>query len=190
MSLVAGAMLAALVLGYGGVWIGGSRRMARLADPAGLLWLLLTRRLRAHRHALYAAGFWRVLPAVSGGGRRRIGAPLAARRPGVGLAVLTKGPLAVLLCALGIIVYLLLTRRNPLRACGAPLAVVDPDRRRRGGVGLVCAGFRENARRHSGRSTDAGKSGTFCARPDWAARARRAVLSITCWCDSSAPRCR
>ena len=119
-SLAAGAMLAALVLGYGSVWLG---------DRTGwLAWLILLGCYGFCSHAGYArtdmlftllvfGAYCLLYPAVEGDGSARHWLPAGLV---LGLAVLTKGPLAVLLCALGIIVYLLLIRRNPLELAARP----------------------------------------------------------------------
>jgi 4-amino-4-deoxy-L-arabinose transferase-like glycosyltransferase len=119
-SLIAGAALAVLVLGYAGAWIGGR--------AGWLAWLIVLGCYGFCSHAGYArtdmlftllvfGAYCLLYPAVEGHGSVRHWLPAGLV---LGCAVLTKGPLAVLLCALGIAVYLLLTRRNPLRLAVRP----------------------------------------------------------------------
>ncbi|HEY2106865.1 MAG TPA: glycosyltransferase family 39 protein [Candidatus Binataceae bacterium] len=120
LSLLAGAALAVVVMGYAGAWIGGR---------AGWLgWLVLLSCYGFCSHAGYArtdmlftllifGAYCLLYPAVEGDGSARHWLPAGMV---LALAILTKGPLAVLLCALGIAIYLLLTRRNPLELALRP----------------------------------------------------------------------
>ncbi|MGO9062538.1 MAG: ArnT family glycosyltransferase [Candidatus Binataceae bacterium] len=119
-SLLAGAILAALVMGYAAGWFG---------DATGwLAWLFVLGSYGFCARAGYArtdmlftllifSAYCMLYPAIEGNGAA--GRWFAA---GVilGLAVLTKGPLAIVLCGLGILIYLLMVRRNPLELAMRP----------------------------------------------------------------------
>ncbi len=117
-SLVAAGILAAVVMGYAAAWLGA---------PAGwLAWLFVLGSYGFCSHAGYArtdmlltlllfSAYCLLFPVVEGreSARRWLPAGLL-----LGLAVLTKGPLPIALCALGIVIYLILTGRNPIKLLG------------------------------------------------------------------------
>ncbi len=124
-SLVAAAILAAVVMGYAAAWLGGS--------AGWLAWLFVLGSYGFCSHAGYArtdmlftllvfSAYCLLLP---GDGGQGVGAPLAARRLILGLAVLTKGPLAIVLCALGILIYLLMAAAQSDWNCDAAGAMAD-----------------------------------------------------------------
>ena len=85
-SLLAAAILAAVVMGCAAGLVRRRRRLAGLALCARQLRLLRPRRLRAHRHALYPVGIFRLLHALPGDRRQCVGKPLAGcwRDTGIG----------------------------------------------------------------------------------------------------------
>jgi 4-amino-4-deoxy-L-arabinose transferase-like glycosyltransferase len=119
-SLVAAAMLAAIVFGYTRGWIG--------SRAGWLAWMVLLGCYGFCSHAVYArtdmlftlllfGAYCLLYRAVEGDVRARDWLPASLL---LGMAMLTKGPLAMLLCALGIAVYLLLARRSPLPLIAQP----------------------------------------------------------------------
>jgi 4-amino-4-deoxy-L-arabinose transferase-like glycosyltransferase len=119
-SLAAAAALSAVVLAFAANWL----------DPATgwMSWLVLLACYGFCSHAGYArtdmlftlllfAGYCLLYPVIEG--KKEVRYSLGA---GVvlGLAVLTKGPLALVLCGLGILLYLLMTGRNPLLMAARP----------------------------------------------------------------------
>jgi 4-amino-4-deoxy-L-arabinose transferase-like glycosyltransferase len=113
-SLAAAAALAMLVLGYAGTYVDGR--------TGWIAWLVLLSCYGFCSHAGYArtdmlftlllfAAYYLLYPPIEGDESIRHWLPAGVI---LGFAVLTKGPLALVLCALGIAVYLLLARRNPL----------------------------------------------------------------------------
>jgi 4-amino-4-deoxy-L-arabinose transferase-like glycosyltransferase len=113
-SVIAGAILSVVVMAYANAWIGGG--------AGWLAWMIMLGCYGFCSHAGYArtdmlltllvfSAYCLLYPAVEGEGMARRWLPAGLL---LGLAVLTKGPLGVFLCALGIAIYLLLTRRNPL----------------------------------------------------------------------------
>jgi 4-amino-4-deoxy-L-arabinose transferase-like glycosyltransferase len=119
-SIISGAALAAVVLGVAG---------AAFGPAAGwLAWLMLLGCYGFVAHAAYArtdmlftllmfAGYCSLYPALEQGAGARSWVPAAIL---LGLAILTKGPLGLVLCALAIFIYLLWTHRNPLAPLGRP----------------------------------------------------------------------
>src|SRR3984885_7123047 len=86
------------------------RGMARLSLHARHLRLRVARDRSADRHATHVSAIYPPLEApTSSGFTRRIfvGAML-------GLGILTKGPVAIVLCALAVTIFLLIERRNPV----------------------------------------------------------------------------
>lgn len=119
-STSAAAILTIVVMGYSSAWFG--------AAAGWLAWLFLLGSYGFCAHASYArtdmlftllvfAAYCVLYPAVEG--QAKVSRWLVA---GVimGLAVLTKGPLAIVLCGLGILVYLLMVRRSPLELAAQP----------------------------------------------------------------------
>jgi 4-amino-4-deoxy-L-arabinose transferase-like glycosyltransferase len=113
-SLIAAALLSVLVMGFARAWID--------ASAGWLAWMILLGCYGFCSHAGYArtdmlltllvfGAYCLLYPAVEGEGLRWRWLPGGLV---LGLAVLTKGPVAVALCGLAIVVYLLLTRHNPL----------------------------------------------------------------------------
>jgi 4-amino-4-deoxy-L-arabinose transferase-like glycosyltransferase len=113
-SLIAAAGLAMLVLGYAGAYFDGR--------TGWIAWMVLLSCYGFCSHAAYArtdmlftfllfGAYCLLYPVLEGKESARHWLPAGAI---LGLAILTKGPLALVLCALGIAVYLLLVRRNPL----------------------------------------------------------------------------
>ncbi len=113
-SLLAAAILAAVVMGCAAAWFG--------AAAGWLAWLFVLGSYGFCAHAGYArtdmlftllvfSAYCMLYPAIEGNApaSRWLVAGVI-----LGLAVLTKGPLAIVLCGLGILVYLLMVRRNPL----------------------------------------------------------------------------
>ena len=119
-SLIAAAMLAAIVVGFAGAHLGGS------AGWLALLFLIgsygfASRAAYARTDMLFTlflfSAYCVLYPAVEGDGSPR---NWVAGGLLLGLAVLTKGPLAIVLWALGILIYLLLAGRNPVRIASRP----------------------------------------------------------------------
>jgi len=119
-SLVAAGILAAVVMGYAAAWLGGS--------AGWLAWLFLLGSYGFCSHAGYArtdmlltlllfSAYCLLFPVLEGRESARSWLPAGLL---LGLAVLTKGPLAIALCALGILIYLLLAGRNPIKLLGRP----------------------------------------------------------------------
>jgi 4-amino-4-deoxy-L-arabinose transferase-like glycosyltransferase len=119
-SVAAGAVLTALVMGYAWAWFGGA--------AGWLAWVFLLGSYGFTSHAAYArtdmlftlflfAAYCLLYPAVEGEESARWWLPGGVM---LGLAVLTKGPLAIALCGLAIAIYLLLERRNPMRLAARP----------------------------------------------------------------------
>ena len=113
-SLFAAAILTVVVMGYAAAWFGGA--------AGWLAWLFVLGSYGFCAHAGYARtdmlftllvffAYCLLYRALEGdaSASRWLAAGLI-----LGLAVLTKGPLAIVLCALGILIYLLMVRRNPL----------------------------------------------------------------------------
>jgi 4-amino-4-deoxy-L-arabinose transferase-like glycosyltransferase len=113
-SVVAAAALSVVVMAYAGASLGSA--------GGWLAWAILLGCYGFCSHAAYArtdmlltllvfTAYCLLYPAVEGNAAMRhwLAAGLI-----LGLATLTKGPLAIVLCALGIAVYLLLAHRNPL----------------------------------------------------------------------------
>ncbi len=114
-SLIAAAALSAVVMAYAAVWFG--------TGAGWLAWMVLLGCYGFCSHAGYArtdmlftlfvfGAYCLLYPVIEDNGPARnwLAAGIA-----LGLGTLTKGPLALVLCALGAAVYLLLARRNPLR---------------------------------------------------------------------------
>jgi 4-amino-4-deoxy-L-arabinose transferase-like glycosyltransferase len=119
-SVIAAAVLSVVVMGWANAWLS--------AGAGWLAWLFLMGSYGFCAHAGYARtdmlftlllffAYCLVHPALEGAQSTRywLGGGLM-----LGLAVLTKGPLAVVLCALGILIYLIATRRNPLELAARP----------------------------------------------------------------------
>jgi 4-amino-4-deoxy-L-arabinose transferase-like glycosyltransferase len=119
-SIISGAILTAVVMGYASGWFG--------AAAGWLAWLFVLGSYGFCAHAAYArtdmlftllvfSAYCLLYPAIEGkaGTARWLAAGAI-----LGLAVLTKGPLAIVLCALGILIYLLMVRRNPLELAMQP----------------------------------------------------------------------
>jgi 4-amino-4-deoxy-L-arabinose transferase-like glycosyltransferase len=119
-SMIAGAVLSVVVMGYAAGWLGGT--------AGWLAWLFLLGSYGFCAHAAYArtdmlftlllySAYCLLYPAIEGqaGTGRWLAAGIV-----LGLAVLTKGPLAIVLCALAILIYLLMVRDNPLELAMRP----------------------------------------------------------------------
>ncbi len=113
-SLIAAAGLSMLVMGYASAWLDG---------VAGwIAWMVLLSCYGFCSHAAYArtdmlftfllfGAYCLLYPMLEGGATGRYWLPAGLI---MGLAILTKGPLAAVLCGLAVAVYLLMVRRNPL----------------------------------------------------------------------------